>query len=85
MNEGGTPPGRNRVWLRLALLLLLFAAGAALLYRTEAWRYFVDRAAARAFIDGLGVWGFAGFVLLQATQVNAADAMVEYAVAKASA
>jgi uncharacterized membrane protein YdjX (TVP38/TMEM64 family) len=72
VNQGAKPNGRNGVWLRLALLALLFAAGGVLLWRTGAWRWFTDREEARRFIAGLGAWGFAGFVFLQALQVVAA-------------
>jgi uncharacterized membrane protein YdjX (TVP38/TMEM64 family) len=68
----GVPPAKNGVWLRLALLLLFFVGGALILRETGAWRIFLDRAEAKRFIDGLGPWGFVGFILLQAGQVAAA-------------
>jgi uncharacterized membrane protein YdjX (TVP38/TMEM64 family) len=70
--KGGIPPARNGVWLRLSLLLLFFVGAALLLQQTGAWRIFFDRVEAKRFIDGLGPWGFVGFVLLQAAQVAAA-------------
>ncbi|HEY5996152.1 MAG TPA: hypothetical protein VIU29_03985, partial [Candidatus Deferrimicrobiaceae bacterium] len=70
--NGGAPKAKNGVLLRLALLAILIALTAFAFYRTGAWRFFVDRAEAKRFIDGLGMWGFAGFVLLQAAQVVAA-------------
>jgi uncharacterized membrane protein YdjX (TVP38/TMEM64 family) len=72
MTEPGAPRARNGVWLRLALLALFFAGSCALLYATGGWRFFFYREEARRFIDGLGAWGFVGFVLLQAAQVVAA-------------
>ncbi len=69
MTDTDPSPGKIGVWLRLALLGLLFVGSGVLLYRTGAYRFFLDRTEAKRFIDGLGVWGFVGFVLLQATQV----------------
>lgn len=63
---------KDGVWLRLALLALMIAGTALLLYHTGAWRFFVDRAEAKRFLDGLGAWGFVGFVVLQSAQVVAA-------------
>lgn len=68
----GAPRARNGVWLRLSILLVFFVGGAVLLQQTGAWRIFIDNAEAKRFIDGLGPWGFVGFILLQAAQVAAA-------------
>jgi uncharacterized membrane protein YdjX (TVP38/TMEM64 family) len=66
------PPRTNRVWLRLALLGLFFAGLGAVLYATGAYRFLLDRVAAKRFLDSLGPWSFAGFILLQVLQVVAA-------------
>ena len=42
------------------------------LYEAGAFRFFMSRERLRAFIDSLGMWGFAGFILLQVVQVVAA-------------
>lgn len=42
------------------------------LHETGALRFFMSRERLRAFIDSLGIWGFAGFIVLQVFQVVAA-------------
>ena len=42
------------------------------LHETGAFRFFMNRERLRAFIDSLGMWGFAGFIVLQVVQVVAA-------------
>ncbi len=72
MTVADPAPDRTGAWLRLALLVLFFVGTSILLYRTGGYRFFLDRAEAKRFIDGLGMWGVVGFVLLQAVQVVAA-------------
>jgi len=43
-----------------------------ILYETGVFRFFMSRERLREFIGSLGVWGFAGFILLQVVQVVAA-------------
>lgn len=43
-----------------------------ILYETGVFRFFMSRERLRAFLDSLGMWGFAGFILLQVVQVVAA-------------
>ncbi len=42
------------------------------LYKTNVFHFFMSRERLKAFIDSLGMWGFAGFILLQVVQVVAA-------------
>ncbi len=42
------------------------------LYETGVFRFFMSRERLRAFLDSLGMWGFAGFIALQVVQVVAA-------------
>jgi len=50
----------------------LLAGLVVILYETGAFRFFMSRERLRAFLDSLGMWGFAGFILLQVVQVVAA-------------
>ncbi len=52
--------------------MALLAVVMILLYKTNVFHFFMSRERLRAFIDSLGTWGFAGFILLQAVQVVAA-------------
>lgn len=63
---------RNRIWVGL-LLLLAFAAGLGLILHATGWiGFFFDRDRLVRFLDSLGPWSFAGFLLLQVFQVVAA-------------
>lgn len=62
----------NHVWLKLLVLFLLVAGLTWLLYETGAINFFLSKKRLMAFLDALGPWSFAGFVLLQALQVVAA-------------
>ncbi len=87
MGAGRTPRRRSRreetaikpesrektiVWLKPLVLVALLAALVLVLYETNVFRFFMSRERLRAFIGSLGVWGFAGFILLQVVQVVAA-------------
>ncbi len=52
--------------------MALFAGLVLLLYETNVFHFFMSRERLKAFIGSLGMWGFAGFILLQAAQVVAA-------------
>lgn len=52
--------------------MALLAGLLVILYETGAFHFFMSRERLRAFIDSLGMWGFAGFILLQVVQVVAA-------------
>jgi uncharacterized membrane protein YdjX (TVP38/TMEM64 family) len=61
-----------RTWLKL-LLLVLFVGGMGVLLYLSGWiRFFFDRAYLTRFLESLGMWSFAGFILLQVIQVIAA-------------
>ena len=60
---------KNSVWLKLLLFLLIFIALTVLLYQTDFVRFFMDKGRLIRFIESLGAWGFAGFILLQVIQV----------------
>jgi uncharacterized membrane protein YdjX (TVP38/TMEM64 family) len=75
MSEDGYNVGvckKNLVWVKLLVLFLLIAGLTALLYETDAIRFFLSRNRLMAFLDSLGPWSVVGFVLLQALQVVAA-------------
>ena len=63
---------RNGIWLKLLLLLLFVVGLGALLYWTGWFWFFFDRARLTRFLESLGMWSFAGFILLQVVQVIAA-------------
>ena len=52
--------------------MALLAGLVVILYETGAFRFFMSRERLRAFLNSLGMWGFAGFILLQVVQVVAA-------------
>lgn len=52
--------------------MALLAGLVVILYETGVFRFFMSRERLRAFIDSLGMWGFAGFIVLQIVQVVAA-------------
>jgi uncharacterized membrane protein YdjX (TVP38/TMEM64 family) len=61
-----------RSWFKL-LLLVLFVGGMGVLLYLSGWiRFFFDRAYLTRFLESLGMWSFAGFILLQVIQVIAA-------------
>ncbi len=60
---------KNNVWLRLLMLVLIIGGISFLLYETGAVRFFLSKKRLLAFLDSLGPWGFAGFIVLQALQV----------------
>ncbi len=71
---GIRPESREKtiVWLKPLVLVALFAGVTLILYETNVFHFFMHRERLKAFIDSLGMWGFAGFILLQAIQVVAA-------------
>ncbi|MDA8434151.1 MAG: VTT domain-containing protein, partial [Nitrospiraceae bacterium] len=71
MEDGGGNRKNNLVWVKIGLLLL-FLTAVFVLYRTGAFRFFMDRQKVIAFIDSLGPAGFLGFIALQTLQVVAA-------------
>lgn len=66
------PQGKNRVWLKPLIFLATLALITYLLYTTGVFRFFMDKERLRRFLDSFGMWGFAGFIFLQAVQVVAA-------------
>ncbi len=66
------PQRKNRIWIRTLVFLAVFAAIVLILYETGLFRFFMDRERMSRFLRSMGVWGFAGFILLQVIQVVAA-------------
>ncbi len=66
------PQGTNRAWWRALIFLLVLGGVIAALIETGVFHFFLDRARMIRFLDSLGMWGFAGFILLQVVQVVAA-------------
>jgi uncharacterized membrane protein YdjX (TVP38/TMEM64 family) len=62
----------SHLWVRVFLLVLLVAAGIFLLYKCGLMSFFIDKQKMAHFLESLGPWSFAGFILLQAAQVVAA-------------
>jgi uncharacterized membrane protein YdjX (TVP38/TMEM64 family) len=68
-----TPPERREhYWLKAAALLAAFGVIGLVLWQTGLVRFFLDQERLTRFIESLGVWGWVGFVALQAGQVVAA-------------
>lgn len=68
----GEPRKKNRVWLKPLIFLAAFLLAGLLLYVTGLVQFFMDHERMHRFIRSMGVWGFAGFILLQVVQVVAA-------------
>ena len=66
------PQGRNRVWLRALIFVAALALITYFFYWSGVFRLFMDKERLRRFLDSFGMWGFAGFIFLQAVQVVAA-------------
>ncbi len=66
------PQGTNRAWWRAMIFLLVLGGITAALIESGVFHFFLDRARMSRFLDSLGMWGFAGFILLQVVQVVAA-------------
>lgn len=65
-------PARNGTWIRLLPLLFFVVGLGGLLYWTGLAGLFFDRERLIRFLESLGMWSFAGFILLQVVQVIAA-------------
>ncbi len=70
--ETGEPRPRNRIWFKLLLLAVFVGGLGALLYASGWIQFFFDQARLTRFLESLGMWSFAGFILLQVIQVIAA-------------
>lgn len=66
------PQGRNRVWLKALIFIAALALITYIFYWSGVFRFFMDKERLRRFLDSFGMWGFAGFIFLQAVQVVAA-------------
>jgi len=66
------PNGKHNAVLRSVGLVAAITASTAVLYATGVVDFLMDRNRMEAFIHSLGPWGFAGFILLQVSQVLAA-------------
>jgi len=63
---------KNHVWIKLLVLILLIAGLTWILCETGVVRFFLSKKRLMGFLDSLGSWSFAGFIVLQALQVVAA-------------
>jgi uncharacterized membrane protein YdjX (TVP38/TMEM64 family) len=63
------PEGKNRIWLKPAILVVVLIGLTAAIYQTDFVRFFLDKARLTRFIDSLGTWGFVGFISIQIVQV----------------
>lgn len=68
------PNGKRRypTWLALLLLVAVIGVLGVLLFHSGWIHFFLDRARLTRFLESLGMWSFAGFILLQIFQVIAA-------------
>ncbi len=60
---------KNRIWLKLFLLLFLIGGSTLLLYETGLVSFFLERERMKQFLHSLGALSFIGFIGLQAAQV----------------
>lgn len=66
------PPAKNRIWLKPLIFFAIFALVTYFFYATGIFHFFMDKHRLRRFLDSFGMWGFVGFIFLQAVQVVAA-------------
>lgn len=71
-NQSPLKEHAKSAWLKAAVLVLLFAGGSVFLWQTGLVSFLVDKDRMAIFVESLGIWGFAGFILLQVAQVVAA-------------
>jgi uncharacterized membrane protein YdjX (TVP38/TMEM64 family) len=60
---------KNHVWVKLFLLLLIIGGLTFWLYQSDMLRLFVSKKRMLHFLDSLGPWSFAGFIVVQVLQV----------------
>ncbi len=60
---------KNRIWLKLLILITIVAGSTLILYQTGLISFFLSKEKIKAFLESLGPLSFIGFVLLQASQV----------------
>lgn len=63
---------KNRIWLRLLVLLLIIAGSTIILYQTGLISFFLSKERVTEFLNSLGSLSFVGFIILQTIQVIAA-------------
>lgn len=64
--------GKNYIWLRLLVLVILIGTATLIIYEFDLVRLFINRNRLQEFLESLGPWSAVAFVLLQALQVVAA-------------
>jgi uncharacterized membrane protein YdjX (TVP38/TMEM64 family) len=69
---------KNYLWLKLLLLIAIVFGLGVIFYHTAWGRFFLDRERMARFLQSLGPWSFAGFLLLQIVQVVAAPIPGEF-------
>jgi len=69
---------KNRIWLKPLLLIAIVGGLGVLFYETGWVHFFLDRERMARFLNSLGPWSFAGFLLLQVVQVVAAPIPGEF-------
>ncbi len=62
-------PKKSLAWIEPLLLLIIIAGVFLLVYLTGLWQFFTSKEHILQFIESLGTWDEAGFVLLEVTQV----------------
>lgn len=60
---------KNRIWLKLVILITIIAGSSLVLYQTGLISFFLSRDKIKLFLESLGPLSSIGFVLLQASQV----------------
>jgi uncharacterized membrane protein YdjX (TVP38/TMEM64 family) len=60
---------KNRIWLKLFILVTIVGGASLVLYRTGLISFFLSKEKIAAFLHSLGPLSFVGFIVLQAAQV----------------
>jgi uncharacterized membrane protein YdjX (TVP38/TMEM64 family) len=60
---------KNRIWLKLLILLAIVGGSTFILYKTGLISFFLNKEKMTIFLNSLGPLSFIGFIILQAAQV----------------
>lgn len=71
-SEQKSANNKNHVILKFVLVICVIVLLTIIAYETGLIKYFLSKKRLTAFLDSLGPWSFAGFIMIQAVQVVAA-------------
>lgn len=60
---------KNKIWLKLFILIAIVGGSSFVLYKTGLVGFFLDKEKIASFLDSFGPLSFVGFIMLQSAQV----------------